>query len=142
MEKILNAGYTLRVTSWENDGDNHETHEMVFQDKQMAITVANLCRTVFASAHNGENGIGNLSAEYDDAEASETILEHMKKFSSLYADLTDPTDDQIIETCMGYNEDLMGYSEFYFSRVFEKAVILYSPEDVFVEVVESFSRFK
>ena len=40
------------------------------------------------------------------------------------------------DAVMEINGDLMGYSEYYYSRVFESAKVLFSAEDVFLELTE------
>ena len=83
MEKILviEKGYTLSVTSWENDGDNYRTKSQTFKTKELAIAIANLCKTVFCSCNNGEDGIGNSG--YDD-KYDNIIIEYMKAHPELY----------------------------------------------------------
>ena len=42
MVKVVNKGYTLSVTSWENDGDNYKTESKTFDTKEEAIKVVKM----------------------------------------------------------------------------------------------------
>ena len=132
---IVSKGYTLSVTSWENDGDNYKTNSITVESKELAMAIARLCKTVFASSSNGEGGIGNLM-EDDEEEANEVILPYMQSHPELYLDKKNPSEENLINICMNYNQKLMGGSEYYFSRVFESCSLTYSPEDVFLEEIE------
>lgn len=133
--KIINKGYTLSVTSWENDGDNGKTLSKTYESKELAIAVASMCKILFASSNNKEGGIGNMMAE-DEEEASEVILPYMKASPELYPDKENPSDEELIQICMKYNYALMGGSEWYYSRVFENATLTYSPEDIYLETIQ------
>lgn len=136
--KVINKGYTLTVTSWENDGDNYKTCSKTYESRELAIAVANLCKTLFASSSNGGGGIGNLM-DYDGEEASEIIVPYMKSHPELYPNKENPSDEKsdekLVQICMDYNYELMGGSEYYYSRVFESATLTYSPEDVYLEEI-------
>jgi hypothetical protein len=60
-KKVISKGYTLEVTSWENDGDNYCTKMNTYNTKEEAIAVRRLCNIVFVSCNNGDGGIGNLN---------------------------------------------------------------------------------
>lgn len=136
--KIISQGYTLSVTSWENDGDNYKTESITLEDKELAIAVAKMCKELFVSSNNGEGGIGNMMEE-DDKEAREVILPYMKAHTELYPKIRNNkkiSDDTLVDICMEYNSNLMGGSEYYYSRVFDSATLTYSPEDVYLETIE------
>ena len=135
-EKLISKGYTLSVTSWENDGDYNATNSMTFDDnqKELVIAIARMCRDIFQSINNREQkGIGNT----DDRTYSKSIvLEYMKNHPELYENIDNPSDDKLVRICMEYNYNLLGSSEYYYSRVFESATITYSPEDIYLETIE------
>lgn len=133
-KKIVSKGYTLSVTSWENDGDNYKTKSHTYDSKELAIAVAKMCRTIFKSCNNGDGGIGNTN-ERDESEAQEVIIKYMKKHPELYPDEKNPSDDELVDICMDYNYTLMGNSEYYYSRVFERLILTYSPEDIYLEEI-------
>ena len=70
--KVINKGYTITVTSWENDGDYYQTNTMTVQTEEEARKIAKLCNELFISCNNGEGGIGN-TCDDEDEEANETI---------------------------------------------------------------------
>jgi hypothetical protein len=76
--KVVNKGYTLEVTSWENDGDNYKTKSLSFESKEEALAIRNMCLTLFKSSSNGEAGIGNSNE--DESEMAEyTIIQYVSK---------------------------------------------------------------
>jgi len=145
MKKVINKGYTLTVDSYENDGDNSRTMSMTVDTKEEAQAIHLMCTTLFQSKNSNYNGneigIGNMMKEdYD--EALEFIIPFMKEHPILlekYKDDLDildyENDDKLVEICREYNYDLMGGSEWYFSRVCESCTVTYSAEDVFLEEI-------
>jgi len=131
--KVINKGYTITVTSWENDGDNYRTKSMTVESKEMAKAISEMCNTVFLSSNNGEGGIGNLMYDQD-VHAEEIIIPFMESHPDLYNN-ENKTDEQLVEICMNINYELMGGSECYYSRICEKCIVTYSPEDINVEEV-------
>jgi hypothetical protein len=121
-KKVINKGYTLTVTSWENDGDNYKTKSKTVETSEEALKINKICKELFVSCNNGEGGIGNSMEN----EEKETLLNYIDNnpFMTL-------TEDYINN--LAY--ELMGGSEYYDYRVFESCVITYSPEDVYVEEV-------
>lgn len=133
-QQVISKGYTLSVTSWENDGDNYATNSTTFDSKELAVAVARMCMDLFQSINNSKSkGIGNTC---DRSEATDLILEYMKKHPELYQDKNKTTDKDLIDICMEYNGDLLGGSEYYYSRVCESCSITYSPEDVYLETID------
>ena len=132
MIKVVNKGYTLTVTSWENDGDNYRTKSTVFQDKDEAIKVAKMCQELFVGGSNGGGGIGN-NDERDGPE--ETILEYLEENPDFFNNQSEIEDDMLIDKIMDINYNVMGGSEYYYSRVFESATLTYSPEDIYLEEI-------
>ena len=133
-KKILAKGYTISVTSWENDGDNYKTKSMTVKSKEEATAIVNMCKTLFKSCNNGKGGIGNTN-EGDENTADETILNYVKSNPEILFGKT-MTDEQIIEHVMNYSCELMGSSEYYYSRVFESCDVVYSESDVYSEKVK------
>lgn len=137
--KVVSKGYTLSVESWENDGDNYKTNELIFESKELAIAVARLCRDLFCS---GPGGIGNSDGsdvDFDSPETDDvhkTIIDYMKAHPELYEFVKEPSESELVEICMNYNKSLMDSSEYYYSRVFDSASLTYSPEDTYLEIIE------
>ena len=172
---IVNKGYRLEVTSWENDGDDYRTLNMTFDTKEEALAVVKMAKVVWKSSNNG--GIGNLM-EDEDSEGERIICDYLAENPELLAinnqttpDMlkdkiiefykepefmgdTAPTEDnwkeyiydylsdnqdlveEWAEGIMHYNSELMGYSEYYYSRIYESYALFYSPEDVYLEEIK------
>ena len=140
MKKVISKGYTLEVVSWENDGDNYKTKCQVFDTKEEALAVKNLCENIFLSSNNNiEGGIGNLM-EDEGAEAKLIIMHYLANNTYLIKDIesfetNESYEDECIDLVMDYNYNLMGSSEYYYSRVLDSYSLYYSKEDVFLEEV-------
>lgn len=135
MKKVINKGYTLEVTSWENDGDNYKTKSKPFESRELALAVKCLCETVFKSYNNGDGGIGNSIGSDEEEKANIIIVNYFRTHSELYPHMLNPTDDELIDFCMDLNYELMGGSEYYYSRVFESCSLTYSKEDIYLEEI-------
>ena len=135
MKKIINKGYTLKVVSWENDGDNYNTKQVTYDNKELAIEVARMCTTLFISCHNGNNGIGNTN-EGDEKGAQEKVLKYMQEHPILWEN-DEVIDDDLVGYCMEvYNYELLDGSEWYYSRICESVTLTYSKEDIYLEEIE------
>ncbi len=135
-ELIIKKGYTITVTSWENDGDHYATKSKTVDTIDKAKAIYELCTTVFCSSTNGEKGIGNMmDDEYE--KGGKIVLKFMKANPILYdpTGTLNETDEQIIDAGMSINNELMGGSEYYYSRICESCVVTYSPDDVYCDIV-------
>lgn len=133
-KKVINKGYTISVTSWENDGDNYRTESQTFDSKEEVAKMYKICAELFISCNNRKGGIGNTN-EGDEEEANKTILEWLEKNPTFFDNQEDADKEGLINDIMEINYKLMGSSEYYYSRVFESASIIYSPEDVYLEEI-------
>ncbi len=142
LTKVKDKGYEVTVVSWENDGDNYNTLSKTYQSKELAIEIAKLCKTLFISKNNGENGIGN-SSDSPGQKIFDRIIDYMKDHLILLdnpnfrgVSKSNVSDQELIDICMEYNNDLLGGSEYYYSRVCESVKITYSPEDIYAEEIK------
>jgi len=136
-KKVVEKGYTLHVTSWENDGDNYRTKTKTVETKDEAVLLRDMCLTLFTSNNRSELGIGNLTEGKED-KAMERIISFFQLNPSLYqiCQVENVEDDEeVYERCMEMNWELMGGSDFYISRVCEKVELTYSPVDVYVDLI-------
>lgn len=174
MKKIISKGYTVELTSWENDGDNYRTKSQTYDTKEEALAIKSLCLSVFQSCNNGETGIGNMM---DDEDPTPIIVEYVihnpqildfsddenlikpsslkelieKKFpeeikryewQELIHDYLECADNgesikkQWYNIIMEYNGQLLGYSEYYISRIAENVSVYYSDKDIYLEEIE------
>lgn len=149
-ELLFSKGYHLEVTSWENDGDNYKTvTEFCGDNEADAKTLLKFCKEFWSSHHSGkEIGIGNMM-EYDYEEAgkkaqdylrnNKDVLEALNRFYKKTINVED--EDEVYDLIIAdFNGNLFGNSEYYVARVFDRARIIHSPEDTYVEVVGSASR--
>ena len=143
MKTLYHAGYLIRVTSWENDGDNYNTREIQVTTEQEARDIVDFCN-MFGSSSNNKYDIGNLcDGEGDTARpAFHAFYESHPNFVNLT--LTDYKDeeeeaDAICDAMMevAYELGLSG-SEYFYTRVCESVQVYRIPADVLVEQV----RFK
>lgn len=119
---VVKKGYTIEVTSWENDGDNYRTEFLTVQDEDEARKIVKLCKELFVSCNNGKGGVGNSM----DGEAREVVLDYIENNPELNL-----TEDII----RNYSYELMGGSEYYDYRVCERVGVTYSPNDIEVELM-------
>lgn len=133
MIKVINKGYTLTVTSWENDGDNYNTLSKTVATKEEAKVWYNMME-VCSSAN-----LGNECDEFDE-DQKEAITEFMN--SNHEALMSQEDWDEIedyddLETWfLDFVNELLGVSEYYLCRVVESVVITYSPEDIYLEEIK------
>lgn len=143
MKKVISKGYTVSVTSWENDGDNYRTESMVFESEDEAKAITKMCKSVFKSCNNGDGGIGNMMDDEGEM-ATEVILEYLEENPEIKATIIacNPkvklNDDEAIFNLImeKYNYGLMGGSECYYSRVCESVEVTYSDTDIFSKEVK------
>lgn len=151
MDKILyKAGYTVRVTSWENDGDNYKTVDCHIGEKENVDVVVKFAN-LFRSKNSNPSGIGNLlddeiyEANYDLV----TFYEQNMPWFCADIDLDGVTDEdegnKIIGNCMldfAGRLGLSGNSEYFATRVLEKIEVLYFENDVVCAVVSAEFQLK
>jgi hypothetical protein len=122
-ELVIEKGYTLTVTSWENDGDNYRTESMTVETLEEARRIYRVCTELFKSCNKSECGIGNsMSGECEDV-----IEEYIKDNPELNLDE---------DTISNLAYELMGSSEYYDYRVCESVSVTYSPKDIYLETIE------
>jgi len=135
MKKVINKGYTLTVTSWENDADNYKTLSKTFDTKEEALDMRAL---VLLSDHSTthKTGLGNGS------EWTPEMINLVKEYIDSHKEVVQKewdypiSDDDYIDTYYELSFDLMGSSEWYISRVHESSYITYSPEDIYLEEIK------
>lgn len=144
MIKVINKGYTLTVTSWENDGDNYNTLSKTVATKEEAkawYEMMQLCK----SENNQPNGViklGNTDEisdkqskviidfiEQNDLIFQREILDEIKEEDN---DVAEELEDWFFERAA----ELLGSSEYYMCRVMESCTVTYLPEDIYLEEIE------
>lgn len=118
--KVINKGYTIKVVSWENDGDNYKTKFKTVETKEELQKIIKICNEFFEV-------VGNTS----DGEENDFIKEYIENNKDLFENIENKH-DYLIQLSW----DLMGSSEYYDFRAIDSIEITYSPEDIYLEKIE------
>ena len=129
---LLPKGYTLSITSWENDGDYYATNDYTVDNKDIAKEILDLCN-LCVSGSNNKTTVGNGYASSRQYLIVEFFKQHQLLSKYLEIDLNDK--NSIMDAFYELTYDLFGSSEDYDCRVFSNAIVLYSPVDVFAEKI-------
>lgn len=129
---IAPKGYTLSIASWENDADYYATNDYTVDNKDLAKEILDFCN-MCRSGSNNQTTVGNGYAQ----ERKNIIIEFFKTHPliSEHLDVDVNKDDSILDAFYELAYELFGSSEYYDCRVFDNAVVMYSPVDVYVEKV-------
>lgn len=134
-KKIIKKGYTLEVTSWENDADNYRTIKYTTEDKELAKELVDLCEKVFVSINNGAGGIGN-ACDREKNQVKAILIPYMKKRPKLYEKEVIKDDDHLYDIGIEWAYELMGGSEWYICRVMESVTVTYSDKDISLKTLK------
>jgi hypothetical protein len=141
MKILYSKGYLIRVTSWENDGDNYNTKEIQVITEQEARTIVEFCNLFGSSSHN-EYDIGNL-CDGDGVSARPAFrafyYKHPNFVNLTLSDCEDEEEevDTICDAMMDVAYDLgLSGGEYFYTRVCETVEVYHIPADVVVEEVE------
>lgn len=149
MIKAINKGYTITVTSWENDGDNYEINSKTVESLREARALYNLMQLCVSKNNTEYTRLGNTTDVFSD-----------KQVYLLHSFFSDSENSILLEAPLGGAElkqpdsmgksdwdlyitglfaaivdGLLGHSEWYLCRVMEKCVVTFSKEDVFVQEI-------
>ena len=133
MKTVVKKGYTLEVTSWENDGDNYRTKFKTVESEERAKALVHLCKNVFASNNNGGGGIGNL-CDGEESTAEGIIMDYLEENTAILPK-EGMSDDDKYDYVMSLAYDLLGGSEWYVCRICESVKVTYSAEDIKLQEV-------
>lgn len=128
--KIINKGYTITVDSYENDGDNHQSHSLTvdtMNDVKTIDSFLKLCEKIGNAYEDFEKG--------DLPKIEKFVKEHpdLLYFADQY--LEDPYDHREIFLNVAYQ--LVGCSsDDYILRYPEKWTIVYSDKNVYLEEIK------
>lgn len=141
---LYSKGYLIRIISWENDGDNYNTKELLLDTEQEARTVSALCN-LLRSRHSVDHpSFGNMY-EPSDSDIKEfavaiAAVPGIKEFvKSVFPDIEEAQENP--ECGFGYMDSIMDIlydlgltgSEHYFTRVCDTVSVYRIPADVVVE---------
>lgn len=143
-KKVISKGYTLEITSWENDGDYSDTKTITVKTKEEAKMIHQICTTLFKSCNNGANGVGNSTdrerdfavIEYYEENKDTLTYEPFIELNAIMEVGDYESEDLIFDFFLDFAAVLMGSSDFYDFRVCESVTVTYSPEDVYLEEIK------
>ena len=130
----IKKGYTLTVTSWENDGDNYNTKSKTVQTLEEAkvwYEMMQLCES------NNTRGLGNTYNGFN-KQQKEIAVNFLKKHHTILLphDDIEANEDNLEDWFCSLAGELLDYSEHNACRVMESCVVTYSPVDVIPEIIE------
>jgi hypothetical protein len=137
------AGYILKITTWENDGDNYKTSEITGLSKEDVPLYLHLV-SLFKSRHGGSpKGIGNSSV-LSSENLAEKIFDHFESASlplpSALRKGEDETDNEFRYRLDEEIFELIGvWMEGEYYRVFERAKIFFVKSPI-QDVTYEFTR--
>jgi hypothetical protein len=136
--KQIQKGYTITVTSWENDGDNYNTKSKVVQTKEEAkvwYDMMQLC----TSKNNQPKDVVKLGNSYGgfDKKQEEVAINFIKEHHKILLpnDNIEEHEEDLKYWFCDLAGELLGHGEDYYCRVMAECVITYSPEDIYVEKI-------
>ena len=137
MIKAINKGYTLTVTSWENDGDNYNTNSITVSKEEKAKAYWNMMKLCTPKNRSEDVKLGNTYGYFSEKQ-EKLIVKFLKANPILLEgnDIENADMDQLVSWFMEISSELLGNSENYSCRVMESCVITYSPEDVYIEEIK------
>lgn len=135
MNKI-EKGYTITVTSWENDGDNYNTKSITVDSIEKAKAYYDLMQLCKSKNNTKEIRLGNTS-EFSTKE-KKLIVSFLINNPILLEgdDVENANENQLISWFYDITYELLGSSEFYDCRVMESCVVTYSDVEVIPEIIK------
>lgn len=145
MKKVINKGYTLTVTSWENDADNYNKESITVDNKEEAKALYELMK-LCTSKNNLPEGtirLGNTGENGFNAQQIDLLYNFFKNNPILLKEPLENKESMDEDEFMDYIQDLfyqaedglLGSSEYYTCRVMEECIITYSPKDIYLEEI-------
>lgn len=134
----IKKGYTLTVTSWENDGDNYNTKSKTVATEEEA-KIWNDMMQLCKSKNNQKPGVIKLgnSCNFTIGQ-KELIINFIKQHHKLLIkdrDIDVNDDEELIYYFRDLAGELLGNSEYYACRVMEDCVITYSDIDILTKEI-------
>ena len=134
MKKVISKGYTLTVTSWENNDNKYKDIIKNVNTEKEAIELGKMCKELFNDSRNNENCIGNIINRSD--KTNKIIIDYLKNNPNIFEKQSELSEEELINVVMYLNHSLLGKSINYYSRACKDFIITYSPEDIFLEEIK------
>lgn len=138
----IKKGYRLTVKSWENDADNPRTKIVEGYTLPQVKLMVELVK-LHKSKSNNSGCYGNMY-EPDDHEIAKYVKamkivfdKHPKEAwpEGMEDAFDDPDEDIQADAIHELMAELFGYSEYYFTRVYDGHIVEFIPEDILIEDV-------
>lgn len=131
---IIKAGYKLSVTSWENDGDNYQTHSMDGLSEEMVKNLIKLV-SLFKSESRSPNNFANMydPSDKDIEKLDKKLIEFKDVLGYKHAKNDEEHIDYIKEKWL--SELGIYLSGDFYTRVFEDFTVEYVPTEIVIEDV-------
>ena len=133
---FIKKGYTLTVTSWENDGDNFNTKTKTVETLEEAKVWWNMMQLCKSESSPGKIYLGNSYNGFKSNQekiAIDFIKENYKIL--LPEDNIEDNESNLPYWFCELAGELLGYSENYSCRVMETCIVTYSPIDISSEII-------
>jgi len=124
--QVVNKGYTITVTSWENDGDLYNTKSITLDTLEDTKDYYELLEF--------SKQFGN-QCDIDEGD-SELMKEFFENHPNILCGNKYKDADDYVDAFSDVIDNMLGNSEYYICRVIEKIVITYSPEDIYIEEIK------
>lgn len=118
-ELVVKKGYTFKVLSWENDGDNYQTKFYTVGSMEQAKNIHTIL----------EKNIGGNECS-DGKEFEELIVELMSSLGYT------GSNEELVDTHQDICYNLLGSCEWYYNRVCESITVTYSEQDIYVTKIK------
>lgn len=128
---MIQKGYTLHITSWENDGDNYQLNQLTVETLDEVKKLHIVCTELLASENSSPTGVGNSS----DYSGFSRLIDFAEKYPQYFPDCDGLSNDELFEYFQALTYPLVGESDFYDFRVCESIQITYSPDNVYNEFI-------
>lgn len=141
-EVLYKAGYLIRITSWENDGDNYNKKEVSGLTKEQAKETVAFSKLFKSKNSVTMDAIGNISDpnEAELEKVKQAFLNHNNQYPDLDAEEElkqfpeGERDEIFMGWCLERAGDLgLAGGEYFYTRVCEKVEVYYFASDVLVE---------
>jgi len=128
-ELILKKGYTIKVVSWEDDGDNYKTQEVNTQSIEDLKYFIDICD--FCSETDNGTSIANEYSYSPNDKQREAIINLLNKHN-----ITIDKDYEDLDVFFAQAQALLGYSEYYLTRVCDSYTVVHSDVDIYAKKVD------
>ena len=122
---VVNKGYTLHTIA-----DDYITKTWVTEDKDVAVAICKMFKDIFGI---NKDSIAQLSPGQE--EDAWQIIQNYLENNKVFVDQEEVDMEVLQEMVVEINEELLGVSETKLSKICLSATVTYSPEDIYVDII-------